>query len=63
VGNLESRVGRIEAAIGDTSAWDLTLLTNAELIALEARLSKAAATGERVQITPELEAALERVKR
>ncbi len=63
MGNLESRVGRIEAAIGDTSLWDLTLLTNAELLGLETYLTEAVATGERVQITPELVAALERVKR
>jgi hypothetical protein len=61
--NLETRIGKLESVIGDAAAWDLSLLTNAELIGIEARLSKAAARGERVQITPELEAALERVKR
>jgi hypothetical protein len=61
--NLETRIGKLEDAIGDTSLWDLSLLTNAELIGIEGCLSKAAARGERVQITPELEAALERVKR
>jgi hypothetical protein len=59
--NLQTRVGKLEAAIGDAAAWDLTLLTNAELIALERVV--AVATGERVCLTPELEAALLRVKR
>ncbi len=65
MGNLETRLGKLEAAIGDTSAYDLTLLTDAELIGLEACLSKAEACGEDVRelITPELEAGLERVKR
>ena len=65
MGNLETRVGKLESAIGDASAWDLTLLTDAELIALEACLSEAVTTGFPVHtvITPELEAALERVKR
>jgi hypothetical protein len=58
--NLDSRLNKLEAAIGD-AAWDLTLLTNAELIALERVV--AVATGERVCLTPELEAALLRVKR
>jgi hypothetical protein len=58
--NLDSRLNKLEAAIGD-AAWDLTLLTDAELIALERVL--AGATGERVCLTPKLEAALERVKR
>jgi hypothetical protein len=63
MGNLETRVGKLEEAIGDAAAWDLTLLTNAELIGIEARISEAAATGEAVRLTPELESALERVKR
>lgn len=63
--NLETRIGKLEVVIGDTAAWDLTLLTDAELIALEACLSEAVATGFPVHtvITPELEATLERVKR
>jgi hypothetical protein len=58
--NLDSRLNKLEAAIGD-AAWNLTLLTNAELRALERVV--AGATGERVCLTPELEAALLRVKR
>ncbi len=62
--NLQTRIGKLEEAIGDEpSAWDLTLLTDAELIALEACLSKAVAAGIPVCLTPELEAALLRVKR
>jgi hypothetical protein len=60
--NLDSRLNKLEAAIGD-AAWDLTLLTDAELIALEACLSEAVAAGIPARLTPELEAALERVKR
>ncbi len=62
--NLDSRLNKLEAAIGD-AAWDLTLLTNAELIALERCLSEAVALDEPLHtyITPELEAALLRVKR
>jgi hypothetical protein len=63
--NLDSRLNKLEAAIGDASAWDLTLLTDAELIALERCLSEAVAVDEPLHtyITPELEAALLRVKR
>ncbi len=65
--NLQTRVERLEdaAVARDASAWDLTLLTDTELIDLEACLSKAVATHESVHtyITPELEAVLERVKR
>ena len=65
--NLQTRVGRLEdaAAERDASAWDLTLLTDAQLLGLEACFRKAEVTGESVHahITPELEAALERVKR
>ncbi len=60
--NLEKRIDKLEAAIGD-AAWDLTLLTNEELISLERVAAKAVATGERVCLTPELEAALLRAKR
>jgi hypothetical protein len=65
VGNLETRISKLETVISDTSAWDLTLLTDAELIDIEACLSRAEQTGEDVRtlITPELVAALERVKR
>jgi hypothetical protein len=60
--NLEKRIDKLEAAIGDTSAWDITLLTNAELVALEACLSKAVAAGKPVCLTPDLEAAIHRLK-
>jgi hypothetical protein len=62
--NLQTRIGKLESAIGD-AAWDLTLLTDAELIDLEACLSRVAQTGEAVHtlITPELAGALERVRR
>jgi hypothetical protein len=61
--NLQTRVGKLEVAIGDTAANDLTLLTDAELRDLEACLSKAVATGEDVRalMTPELTDALSRV--
>ncbi len=59
---LKEIVKRLEEAMGDTSAYDLTLLTNAELLALEARTSNALASGEQVRLTSELEAALNRVK-
>jgi hypothetical protein len=62
--NLDSRLNKLEAAIGD-AAWNLTLLTDAELLALERCLSEAVAFDEPLHtyITPELEAALLRVKR
>ncbi len=64
--NLENRIEKLESATAEASdiaAFDLTLLTNAELIGIEARISEAAATGEAVRLTPDLEAALERVMR
>ena len=61
--NLETRIGKLETAIDDAAAWDLTLLTDAELIGIEARLGEAVASGEVVRLTPELEAALKRVRR
>jgi hypothetical protein len=60
---LKETVKRLEAALGDTSAYDLTLLTDAELLVLEACTSEAEASGDGVRLTPELEAALNRVKR
>jgi hypothetical protein len=60
---LKETVKRLESAMGDTSAYDLTLLTDAELLALEACTSEAEASGDGVRLTPELEAALNRVKR
>jgi hypothetical protein len=65
---LEQRVSRLEAAQAAEAKeeWELILgrLTNDELISLQAVYSKAVATGKPVTdyITPELEAALERVK-
>ncbi len=65
---LEQRVSRLEAAQAAEAMkeWKLILagLTNDELIRLQAVYSKAVATGKPVTdyITPELEAALERVK-
>jgi len=63
--NLQTRLDKLEGKMREAnmSAYDLTLLTNAELIALEAHLSKAIAAGEIVRYTPELGTALERVKR
>jgi hypothetical protein len=60
---LKEKVKRLEAAVGD-AAWDLTLLTNAELLELERVQTQVEATGENAAplITPELEAALERVR-
>ncbi len=65
---LKEAVKRLEAAtalpnVYNVAAYDLTLLTDAELIGIEARLSKAASSGEVVRLTPELITALERVKR
>ncbi len=60
---LKETVKRLESAMGDTSAYDLTLLTDAELLALEACTSEAEASGDGVRLTPELESALNRVKR
>jgi hypothetical protein len=67
--SLQARVGKMEKAQAarDMAAWQLMLtrLTDAELIELEACYSKAVTAGEPVQkyITPEIEAALLRVKR
>ena len=61
--NLQNRIDRLERAA--TPVHDLTLLTDAELIALEKCYSEAEALGispERL-IPPELEAALRRVER
>ncbi len=63
--NLQTRVERLESAIGDAAGWDLTLLTEAELLELERVQTQVEATGEDAAtlITPELITALERVKR
>jgi hypothetical protein len=63
--NLETRVSKLEAVIDDTHLWDLTLLTDAELISLEAVLCQVATTGKDASalMTPELVAALNRAKR
>lgn len=64
--NLKARVERLEDNMAERQAleWDLSALTDAELINLEACFSRAKAIGEPVHqlITPELYAALERVK-
>ena len=56
--NLQNRIDRLERAAAPT--FDLTRLTDAELLALESCYTDA---GEVIEehITPELEAALERV--
>ena len=61
--NLLSRIDRLEHAA--PPGYDLTLLTDAELVGLEACLSDAEARGVPPEhlITPELEAALRRVER
>jgi hypothetical protein len=62
---LKEAVKRLEAAIDDAAAYDLTLLTDAELLELERVQTQVEATGEDAAtlITPELITALERVKR
>jgi hypothetical protein len=63
--NLQTRVRKLEDAHGDRGKWNLTLLTDAELIELESCFTKAESAGAPVGqfITPELERALERVTR
>jgi hypothetical protein len=61
---LDERLKRLEQRAGVRDfAYDLTLLTDAELLALEACTSEAEASGDGVRLTPELESALNRVKR
>jgi len=59
--NLQNRIDRLERAAAPT--FDLTRLTDAELLALEACFSKAEAEGCPLDqyFTPEVDAALERV--
>jgi len=63
--SLESRLERLESAARQSTlpTHDLTRLTDAELLALEACFSKAEARGLPLDqyITPEVYAALERV--
>ncbi len=63
--SIERRIAKLEATRGGAGEWDLTRLTDAELLNLHAAQSEAEATGKPVTdyITPELEAALERIKR
>ncbi len=65
--NLTTRLERLESAARQSTlpTHDLTRLTDAELLALEACFSKAAAEGRPLDqyITPEVEAALHRVER
>ncbi len=63
--NITSRLERLERATQrDAPAHDLTLLTDAELLALEACFSKAEAEGCPLDqyITPEVDVALHRVE-
>jgi hypothetical protein len=60
--NLQTRIGKLEAVISDTSAWNLSLLTDDELLALSLCYTfEGQPLPERV--APELAAALNRVKR
>ena len=60
--NLQTRIGKLEAVISDTSAWNLSLLTDDELLALSLCYTN---EGQPIpeRVTPELAAALNRVKR
>jgi len=62
--SIESRIERLEkAAITPAGGFDLTRLTDDELIGIEAFLSRAAsANSPDAILSPELEAALERVR-
>ncbi len=63
--NLQNRVSKLEAAEvrRKIDEFDLTLLTDAELLALDACYRKAEETGKPILecITPEVDAAMERV--
>jgi len=64
--SLETRLQRLERAPQSGELpYDLTLLTDAELLALEECFSKAEARGLPLAqyITPEVDAALQRVER
>ena len=62
MGNLETRLGKLEAATCANEVFDMKALTNDELLALRAcYTNEGRLIPERV--TPELVAALERVKR
>jgi hypothetical protein len=63
--SIERRIAKLEATHGNAGEWDLTRLTDAELLNLHAAQSEAEATGKPVTdyITPELCAALERARR
>ncbi len=66
--NMQTRIERLEQRAEDAAVtrmaeeYDLTLLADDELIALEACMSEAQARGGPVQqlITPELEAAIDK---
>ncbi len=58
--NLKTRVERLEGAV-KADGYDLTLLTNAELIALS-KCWNESGDFQPERMTPELEAAIERVK-
>ncbi len=59
---LEQRVERLERSLvdADDCSYDLTRLTDDELLELHALQTRYSETGEQVEATPELEAALER---
>ncbi len=65
--SLQNRIDKLEriAEAGTGTLWDMTRLTDAELLALEACFSKAEAEGCPLDqyFTPEVEAALHRVER
>lgn len=63
--SVQTRVRKLEGAIEPSDVWDLTLLTDAELEALAACYEEANErdTPPSQLITPELAAALERVRR
>ncbi|HEX8843818.1 MAG TPA: hypothetical protein VF791_04205 [Pyrinomonadaceae bacterium] len=62
--SLQTRVRKLEGAVEPSDVWDLTLLTDAELEALIACYEEANERGTPAAqlITPELSAALERVR-
>ena len=62
--NIRARVERLEAAAAnDVDCWDLTQLTDPELDALLSCFTEATQRGAPVQLTPEVAAALERVRK
>ena len=62
--NLENRITQLEkAATNPAGGFDLTRLTDDELIGIEAALSRTASANlPETVLSPELEAAIERVR-